>query len=180
MKGKGIVWLILALFVLPLGLAKLVLSFQWYEGGQLNRGHLLQTAPVAWLPENNKWHLFYRLPDVCDAACQGALFTLRQLPIAAGANRHRVLSLVVMNETQFAALPSELDMALRDLNIWLIKDEQPVQDALSLGHQAIYLSDPLNSVVLGYPTVTTQSEILAQGKALLADLNRLLKLSRIG
>ncbi len=181
MKGKGKLGLIIFLFLLPVGLAKLILEMKWYDTGQLNQGTLLSTASPTWLPERDKWQLFYRLPEVCEASCQGALFTLKQLPLAVGVNRHRVSSLVVMSETQFAALPLALDEQLQDLDIWLVKDEyQGEENDLSLGKNAIYLSDPLGSVVLGYPIASTKTEVLKQGKALLKDLTRLLKLSRIG
>ena len=181
MKGKGKLGLIIFLFLLPVGLAKLILEMKWYDTGQLNQGTLMSMSSPDWLPNRDKWQLFYQLPDVCEESCQGALFTLKQLPLAVGANRHRVSSLVIMSERQFSDLPLALDKQLQDLDIWLLKDEQQTMaDDLSLGTNAIYLSDPLGSVVLGYPTPPTQTEVLKQGKALLKDLTRLLKLSRIG
>jgi hypothetical protein len=51
---------------------------------------------------------------------------------------------------------------------------------LEFGMNAIYIADPLGNVMMAYPLVTGQAEILAQGKDVLRDLKRLLKLSRIG
>ena len=44
----------------------------------------------------------------------------------------------------------------------------------------IYVSDPLGNVILKYPTPKTDEEVLSVGKAMLSDLRKLLKYSRVG
>ncbi len=67
------------------------------------------------------------------------------------------------------------------IDVFLIPDEiQPEVNKWEFGEQAIYLSDPLRTVMLAYPVVSTKTEVLAQGKGMLRDLKRLLKISKVG
>ena len=44
----------------------------------------------------------------------------------------------------------------------------------------IYVADPLGNIILEYPQPKTDQEVLTFGKAMLSDLRKLLKYSRIG
>ena len=50
----------------------------------------------------------------------------------------------------------------------------------SFAGQDFVLIDPLGQWVMRYPTVTSQDELSDELKGLLADLRKLLKLSRVG
>ena len=59
-------------------------------------------------------------------------------------------------------------------------------DALSAASKAqlapnsVYVSDPLGNVILKYAAPTSDEGVLALGKAMLSDLRKLLKYSRVG
>ncbi|MDX1302692.1 cytochrome oxidase [Photobacterium sp.] len=202
MKKHGMLLLLLGVFLLPLLLAKIVLDLNWYQGGVTNRGQLL-AFPLAsdWLTEPGKWQLVYLLPPSCDEPCQGALFNLRQVPQAIGADQQRVSSVVLVvdlpasfasdNAVQSQAafqkpaviIPSPTDMQTLTAGLQLMRvpDHVVAQiETLKYGTAAIYLADPLGNVMMAYPLAQGKTAILAQGKDLLRDLKRLLKVSRIG
>ncbi|MEJ2764445.1 cytochrome oxidase [Photobacterium sp. MCCC 1A19761] len=177
MKRFGKLWLLLAAFALPVGIAKLMLTMHWYQGGVTNRGILLD-PPLRedWAARPGRWQLLYVLPDHCDAACAGALFHLRQIPQAVGADQDRVAGLLLVSE-----LTGQEDELLQGLQPSMVP--APLLKRLQTseyGGQAIYLADPLGNILMAYPLAKDQPAILAQGKDVLRDLKRLLKVSKIG
>lgn len=173
---KGMLLLLFGVFLLPLLLAKIVLDLNWYQGGVTNRGQLL-ASPLAsaWLAEPGKWQLVYLLPPSCDEPCRGALFTLRQVPQAVGADQDRVSSVVLV------AAQLVMPVQLEGLELMRVPEHVVAQiETLEYGPEAIYLADPLGNVMMAYPLVAGKTAILTQGKDLLRDLKRLLKVSRIG
>ena len=181
MKKKGTLLLLLGAFALPVILAKLVLDLNWYQGGVTNRGQLLSTPVTsAWLGERQQWQLIYLLPEACEAKCQGALFNLQQIPLAVGAEKDRVSS-VLLRATSDARYAPTVEKQLQALPQQVVSAQVISQmQTLEYGAQAIYLADPHGNVMLAYPLVTGEAAILAQGKDVLRDLKRLLKISKIG
>ncbi|MDO6499436.1 cytochrome oxidase [Photobacterium sanguinicancri] len=179
--------LLLGIFVLPLLLAKLVLDLNWYQGGITNRGKLLDSPLTPqWLTElggskEGQWRLIYLLPEHCDSACQGALFNLRQVPVAVGAGKDRVDSTVLVAESAQATLSTEIQSHLTGIKLLSIPPHVVAQiNTFEFGTKAIYIADPLGNVMMAYPLVSDKTAILAQGKDVLRDLKRLLKVSKIG
>lgn len=179
--------LLLGVFVLPLLLAKLVLDLNWYQGGITNRGKLLDSPLTPeWLSElgggkQGQWRLIYLLPEHCDSACQGALFNLRQVPVAVGAGQTRVDSTVLIAESAQASLSTEIQSHLAGIHLLSISPHVVAQmQTFEFGTKAIYIADPLGNVMMAYPLVSDKNAILAQGKDVLRDLKRLLKVSKIG
>ncbi|MGF1724473.1 cytochrome oxidase [Photobacterium nomapromontoriensis] len=182
MKKHGTLLLLLAAFSLPVILAKLILDLNWYQGGVTNRGELLESPMTAqWLGGSQQWQLIYLLPNDCDDKCRGALFNLRQIPQAVGADQLRVSSvLLISNEEQFsdpkAIRAKEGAVELRQIPSHVVTQLK----TLEYGAKAIYIADPLGNVMLAYPLVKGMPAVLAQGKDVLRDLKRLLKISKIG
>lgn len=181
---------LVAVFILPVVLAKLVLDLNWYQGGITNRGKLLESPLTpSWLTAQGdnqglgegKWQLVYLLPEHCDQACQGALFNLRQVPKAVGAQTSRLGSLVLVAESAQASLSSEIQSHLEGLSLLSIPPHVVMQiNTFEYGAKAIYIADPLGNVLMAYPLASEKNAILAQGKDVLRDLKRLLKVSKIG
>jgi hypothetical protein len=57
-----------------------------------------------------------------------------------------------------------------------------VNDGFSqlVGQFEFVIVDPLGQLVMRYPKVKSETELVSQSKGLLADLRKLLKLSRVG
>ncbi|KDM92335.1 hypothetical protein [Photobacterium galatheae] len=182
MKKHLNLMLLLFAFVLPVVVAKLVLENHWYQGGVTNRGQLL-AQPMAsdWLAKPGKWQLIYLLPDVCDTRCQGALFNLRQVPLAMGAELDRLSTLVLVSAESRTELPDASNLVAEGGKV-LAAPEPVLQELGRLEHgiEAIYIADPQGNVMLAYPLAEGKTQVLAQGKDILLDLKRLLKVSKIG
>ncbi|OOE80495.1 hypothetical protein BZG25_06830 [Salinivibrio sp. ML198] len=173
MKGRMTLVALIGIFVLPVVVAKLVLEQSWYEKGVTNYGEFLtEPATLNWLPEQGQWRLIYRVPEQCDSVCKQALFQLTQIPIAVGKERDRVSSV---------ALTSSAPKAPEVLTWQTLTTEQArAWQQQAFDKNTIYLSDPMNNVVLAYPVSDDKTKWVAQGKGLLRDLKRLLKLSKVG
>ncbi|PSW19317.1 cytochrome oxidase [Photobacterium sanctipauli] len=182
MRKHGTLLLLLGAFALPVILAKLVLDLNWYQGGVTNRGELLASPLTSeWLGESQQWQLIYLLPEQCDEKCAGALFNLRQIPKAAGAGQERISSVLLVPAEYMAELPGTVAAQAEGIEQREVPEHIVTQlKTLEYGAKAIYIADPLGNVMMAYPLVKGKVEVLAQGKDLLRDLKRLLKVSKIG
>ncbi|OBU13687.1 cytochrome oxidase [Photobacterium aquimaris] len=177
MKKYQVLLVVAVVFIVPIIAAKLMLHQQWYQGGVTNRGQLLQPAvTIAEFALPQTWQLIYRLPARCDAHCQGALFNLRQVPQAAGADSNRLQSVVLVSSDNSAATSLLQGVELRQIDTSL----QQQLALLEYGLATIYIADPHGNMLMAYPLVTGDQQILRQGKDVLRDLKRLLKVSKIG
>ncbi|MCE9686101.1 hypothetical protein LZP73_07710 [Shewanella sp. AS16] len=174
-RSKTMLVLLFSAFILPVAIAKLVLGMGLYQGGATNQGELLSPpldyAKLAMTnPLPHSWQILYLLPAHCDQACSDRLYILHQSHIALGRDRDRVEPLIMTRaDSDLAALAGQ------DFITAEASDELAAMLA-----QRLIIVDPLGSLVMGYPAVTGREAHLAQGKALLKDLHKLLKLSRVG
>lgn len=173
-KNQTLIWLLIA-FIAPVLLAKLVLSFNLYHSGSTNQGELLPpnlsySSLKLENPQPKVWQLLYLLPAHCDEACLERLYILRQSHTALGPYQTRVIPLILTNtNSDISALnPFQFSKAISSsaLNPWL-------------DQQQIIVVDPLGNFVMRYGQVEGIDAHIAQGKALIADLRKLLKLSRV-
>ncbi|MCL2917227.1 hypothetical protein [Shewanella litorisediminis] len=168
--------LLLLAFVLPVVLAKLVLSQHWYNEGATNQGQLFTEETSyqslgATNPAPQRWQILYLMPQTCDQICKDRLYVMHQSHTALGAERIRVTPLVLVSAT--SDIKSLDDSALPTASLPTALD--PL-----LASQEFILVDPLGTLVMRYPAVSGQEANISQGKAMLADLRKLLKLSRVG
>lgn len=175
-NGNKALILLVLVFILPVIAAKLVLSFDLYEGGVTNKGQLL-TNNVSYQslemdnPEPHEWQLIYLLPNRCNVICQDRLYILQQSHTALGRNQDRVHTIVMVDKHSDTS-------ALADLNLTTATPSAQLSQLLS--EQQLVIIDPLGSLVMSYPVAADHQAQIMQGKALVADLRKLLKLSRIG
>ncbi|ABZ74829.1 conserved hypothetical protein [Shewanella halifaxensis HAW-EB4] len=175
-NGKKTLLLLLLAFALPVIAAKLVLSFNLYQGGVTNKGQLLDTdisyQSLAMVnPQPHEWQLLYQLPNHCDAVCKDRLYILQQSHVALGRNQDRVHTIIMINEHS--------DTAALDSSDFVTAIPSKALSQL-LAQQELVIVDPLGSLVMSYPIAADHQSQIMQGKALVADLRKLLKLSRIG
>ncbi|MBT1445196.1 hypothetical protein KJI95_11755 [Shewanella sp. JM162201] len=168
--------LLLAAFIVPVLLAKLVLSQHWYREGATNQGTLFaeatsyQSLGIA-NPLPQRWQILYRMPKSCHAACQERLYMLKQAHTALGAEQGRVSLMLMLSPDSDQTMLTGTDFTTAAL---------PNALAGLLNEDALILTDPMGTLVMSYPGVSGREANLSQGKALLADLRKLLKLSRVG
>ncbi|MFB0911605.1 MAG: hypothetical protein QMA97_00140 [Glaciecola sp.] len=103
-KSKKITAVALILvFTLPVILAKLALENEWFNKGATNKGQLLSPIIEAgdlFIIEGEEphWRLAYIIPDVCDAACENAIFSISQVRTAVGRAMDRVDAVFIATE----------------------------------------------------------------------------------
>ncbi|WP_448212567.1 hypothetical protein [Colwellia sp. MEBiC06753] len=163
-------------FILPIVLAKFALEQQWFNYGVTNQGTLLD-EPVSLsqlslehIQPDKHWLLVFNQPQDCQKSCIQILHALTNTYTALGSEKPRVTSvLLAQNHT----------IEDSELSQWQVYDNTTVgHPALTAG--TVFIVDPLGNVVLTHPYPASAEQLPAYGKAILADLKKLLKYSRIG
>lgn len=175
------------------------LAFAWmmyfsgavgHPEGRVNHGILME--PARPLPEleldylagepsegpdlRGRWYLVQVHPEGCDAACADAIYRSRQVWLALGRRMDRIQRVLLVPEMPPRAedfLASHPDMLVVDSHT---ADASRLRQSLSgaaVPDAEIYLIDPLGNLVMVFPADYRE-------EGLLEDLERLLKLSRIG
>jgi cytochrome oxidase Cu insertion factor (SCO1/SenC/PrrC family) len=195
-RGRRQFLLLAAIFFVPLALAFWLyyLPGAWRPAGGTNQGELLDPprplprvdwpiaggSPVRGELLRGKWSLLYVGNGLCDDRCRKALYLTRQTRLALNKDADRVerVFLVTGNCCDNSFLETEhpdLVVAIAGsrqaaafLDQFPAYDDGPVRTA-----GRIYLVDPLGNLLMSYPAT-------APDKALLTDLQKLLRLSHIG
>lgn len=138
-------------------------TFDDYSGENLNVNQHL-----------TKWSLIYRMPKNCSQRCSDEIYLIRQVNIALGKDMNRLERVIVLNQT----IPSsEIDdlvikypkaIVVKNNSSTFINEINKITD-----RYVLLLTDPLGNVILGYDEGF-------EGKKLLKDIKKLLKLSKIG
>jgi hypothetical protein len=177
-KKPKALFILLLVFVLPVALAKLVLSLNLYQGGATNQGELL-TGDLSYHslsqtnPKPHSWQVLYLLPSHCGSQCQDRLYILQQSHIALGQVKDRVSTIIIVQSNSDIGALSGLKLEHQTM-------AANTQLASLLLEQQLIIVDPLGSLVMRYSGITGHDANISQGKALLADLRKMLKLSRVG
>ncbi|MFN1580399.1 cytochrome oxidase biogenesis cluster protein [Vibrio rotiferianus] len=172
-KGRIVLVSLICLFALPAIIAKVVLSQGWYETGVTNRGELVepyitleqlgQPSPL----DEKGWQLAYVLPPDCQKQCQQQIHLMQQSHIALGKYQERVVPVIWTSEEA-----NDVDQSIVVMQM---------NDALSSRVKAgqMLIVDPLGQLVMSY-TPEANEDLVRLSKDVLADLRKLLKLSRVG
>ncbi|MBR9728076.1 hypothetical protein ACFOD0_10980 [Shewanella intestini] len=177
-RSRKTLVVLLAAFILPVVVAKVVLSFDLYQGGATNQGQLLKNG-ISYQtltmdnPAPRHWQLVYLLPSQCEQQCQSRLYILNQSYIALGRERDRVMPIIATTEN------SDIS-ALANLNVAFTTTTSSPALTKLLAKQQMLIVDPLGAMVMEYQAVEGQQQNMALGKAMIADLRKMLKLSRVG
>jgi len=124
---------------------------------------------------NRKWTLIQFEHDICSKRCFDVRFLLKQINIALGKDMNRVQRVFLSYNKMKSKDVSE--MTDNYPNLILINNEPRdlhiIINEISNNQSMVLLVDPLGNVILAYRDDFN-------GKKLLKDLKKLLKLSRIG
>lgn len=177
-RSNKTLFILLLAFVLPVAAAKLVLSLDLYHGGATNKGALLDInltyqALEIENPKPHLWQMVYLLPAKCAQQCQDSLYVLNQSYIALGRDRDRVSPVILLQ-------PDSDTQALEQLQIQFETVKANSKIATVFSNQPVIIVDPLGSLVMQYDSVVGRDASISQGKAMIADLRKMLKLSRVG
>lgn len=188
-------WLVVALFFVPLGIAFLMYygNVGWRPQGSTNKGELID--PARPLPEvalampsgsrtapdflKGKWSMVYVGSGACDEGCRKALTDIRQVRLALNQNSSRVQRVFLYSGPccDQAYFPTEqaglITASVDDAAGKSVLAVFPANGVDALDAGRLYLVDPLGNLMMSY-------ERDAPVKGLLDDLKKLLNLSHIG
>jgi peroxiredoxin len=181
---------ILALFVLPLGLAALMFSgkLPLFSGETINQGKLIQPPfPLDWVSAGSvtdlqgfqelegSWVILLPLPEICTPECLKKLVGLRQVHRATGREQQRV-RLALLTESpvteesqqQFLEIYAQFTL-LTDPNQVLFPALQTLakQHQLNTNNMTSYLVDPLGNIMMAYDMTDSETRMSKDLKRLL-------------
>ena len=179
-KNRRILLLVIAVFVLPIILAKFALDGEWLATGVTNKGTLLTnelTLKQLGMDQagyDQQWLLLYRLPKNCDLDCQKTLETLHNTYVALGKDMPRV-SPVALYQNE---LTTEQRQHISKSKWQLIAI--PKQAEENTDPSQVLIVDPLGNVFLSHQIPSNVEQLPQFGKQILADMKKLLKYSKVG
>lgn len=202
-RNRKTLLIALAVFLIPFLAALALHKTGLYKSvGTSNRGALI-TPPVAFesiplLDEQSqqldpgsfrkRWWMVYVMPEECDQSCENSLYQMRQIHAALGSEQSRVATMLISAhelkpryQTLIANEFPELTVAytkpsgLRD---WFNDTDNDALKSSQVGY--IYLVDTMGAVFMYYPTYADEQESILKGRDMLKDLQKVLKLSKIG
>ncbi|RTZ18055.1 hypothetical protein EJ063_04505 [Vibrio aquaticus] len=176
-RGRIIFVSLVVMFALPAIVAKTILSQHWYQSGVTNKGELIEPRTsyenlgLVNPFQQKQWQLGYVIPEQCDAFCQQQVYLLGQSHLALGKYQQRVEPVLLVTEKSDVTALGQNDYQRVAINTAFSDVVEQFE---------FVIVDPLGQLVMRYPKVETQTELVTQSKGLLADLRKLLKLSRVG
>jgi hypothetical protein len=184
-KSKKLTALALILvFTLPVILAKLALDNEWFNKGSTNKGQLLNPIIEAgdlFIVEGEEphWRLTYVIPNDCDLACENAIFSISQVRTAVGREMDRVDAVFIVTEK--SDLKAVRNLEENNFGKLLKADANNVNNLFQeSGNNGIFIVDTLGNVILKFNSTLDREQAIMDSRDILADLRKLLKLSRIG
>jgi hypothetical protein len=182
MSKKKNNWFVKAVWLITLGPLVIAWTMAYTEfgipTGTKNNGELQQpglVVPQALVDEQNgRWGLIVA-SDACDATCEQEVYRLQQLFISMGKEQERLHAIWL--STQARPTDSDLSVKLDYHYVTYMQDETSFNwfkdNKLAWQDHSIWLVDPLGNLVLRFSPDLT-------GREMMADINWLLKASRIG
>lgn len=175
-KARQKLIMLLVVFALPIVIAKVALEQKWFNYGVTNQGQLpsqqlnLHDIGLSDLMADEHWLLVYLMPNDCLIPCQNMLSGLQNTYRALGREMPRVNKVALMSQQQ----------NLQALEQFQNQDWHFTERKQARGQGQVWVVDPLGNLVLTYPQAKSNGDFPALGKAIVSDMKKLLKYSRIG
>lgn len=179
-RNRRSLLLLITVFILPILLAKLALDNQWLDLGVTNQGKLLAqplTLKELGIDESElakQWLIIYRLPNTCPDICLHSIETVHNSYVVLGKDMPRV-SAVLLKKNIFSAQQRK-QLAKSQ---WKILALTPQMSNL-LQEPQVLIADPLGNIILRHQLPEKMEQQTAFGKAIVADMKKLLKYSKVG
>jgi hypothetical protein len=174
--------LLLAVVVIAPVIASYTAYYFFPRESRINYGTLLPTLPAPAIEAvgidgapfrladlRGRWVLLTADAGRCDAVCQRKLYATRQARTMQGTEQQRIVRLWLVTDE----IPPDQALLSQHPGLVVARVSQAAVASLPGGANAVYLIDPLGNLVLRY---ADDPDI----KGIKRDLERLLKVSRIG
>lgn len=179
-KNRRSLLLLLTVFVLPILLAKLALDNQWLSLGVTNQGELI-TQPITLddlgideVKFSKQWLIIYRLPDACPATCLHSIEAVHNSYVALGKDMPRVTPVLVKRNIFSAEQQKQLAKSQWQILALTPKMSNQINTA------KVLIADPLGNIILSHSLPEQEQQLASFGKAIVADMKKLLKYSKVG
>ncbi|WP_057829996.1 hypothetical protein [Colwellia sp. TT2012] len=179
-KNRRSLLLLITVFILPILLAKLALDNQWLDLGVTNEGRLLTqqlTLTDLGIKEQKfgqQWLIIYRLPKQCADMCLHSIEIVHNSYVTLGKDMPRVTP-VLLQENIFTAQQSER-LAKSQWQILALTAQMK-----NLLHEPqVLIADPLGNIILSHQLPEHEQQQTSFGKAIINDMKKLLKYSKVG
>ena len=174
--------MLVVVFVLPVIVAWFALQNDWFNRAATNRGELINPpldASVVFAEQSPTWRILFVLPEKCEKSCENALYSLEQIWLALGKESDRAQATVLVTENSDPTFVSAISNK-EHLHVLITNQQNVNQVFKDASTDGIFLVDTLNNAMLRYPLQQEQQQAVMHSRDILADLKKLLKLSRIG
>lgn len=168
MKAKLFFTVFIGMAIVPLVLAYAALNLGWYTPGATAKGQFVDQEIQLSIGTDSKagiWRIVAQPEGNCSMHCEELLYGLNQTYIALGKLQTRVEARVLSDQLDLSKYPK------------LIPSNSTENQLTS---QFLYLVDPFGKVILQYPVNTDRQQTITTSKAVLSDIKKLLKYSRVG
>ncbi|MDF3126942.1 hypothetical protein [Rheinheimera sp. 1928-s] len=163
MAKKKFLVLFLLCSLLPLAFAQAFLSLGWFGSATTNKGQWLKEE-IILLPAASgdvHWRLVYVTNEAeCTTLCQNAHYGMQQVYTALGRKQQH------------------LDLWQTGGNKPQVLQWQPLPAGVDSLQQKLVLVDMHGLALMTYPVAEDKTQMVQTGKAILTDLNKLLKYDR--
>jgi len=179
-KNRRILLMVVAVFALPIILAKFALNGDWLATGVTNKGNLLtneltlEQLGIDKSAFENQWLILYPLPESCNLDCQKTLETVHNTYVALGKEMPRV-SPVALYQNEFSG--EQLQHISQSK--WQLL-AMPTATKQRINKAQVLIVDPLGNVFLSHQIPNDMEQLPQFGKQILADMKKLLKYSKVG
>lgn len=168
-------WLIA---ILPMVLATSMYQYGfWVPESRTYHGQLIATGQsrvdLGVQADERRWQLLVSAPRRCDTDCQHLIYLARQVQIGLGRDAARAVHALATAQAPDAEYAEKLQREYAELKRYPLDPVRYWQTMPGLDEPQLWIVDPHGNLVLRYGAKVN-------GKDLLDDLRRLLKLSNIG
>ena len=134
--------------------------------------HLHSKAPITELAK--QWLIIYRLPDTCSDTCLQSIEAVHNSYVLLGKDMPRVTP-VILKMNVFSAEQSK-QLGKSQWQVIALTPHMKQQ----LTKAEVLISDPLGNIILTHQVPASAQQQASFGKAILADMKKLLKYSKAG
>lgn len=147
--------------LLPVVLAALTLSQGWYEAGTRSKGHWLSQEIYLLQPlpsHQSQWRLVYLEASRCEEECRQVPVLMQRIQSALGRNLDKLALVQLGSDSPSSEMHAKLGTEMKAGDLMLV--------------------DPQGLAILRYEVPTNTAQWPLFGKAVLSDLQQLLKYQR--
>ncbi|UAA38871.1 hypothetical protein KIH87_00390 [Paraneptunicella aestuarii] len=180
--NRRIMLLLAVTFIVPVVLAKFALEGDWFNRAATNKGTLMQPAldfSLLYPERDKKWYISFITDKPCDSQCELALYSLNQVWVALGKEQDRVNTAVIVSDNEQAEVVKQSEFA-HHLTISQVDKATMEQVFQKEPINGLFIVDALGNIILRYPLNEEKQQAVLKSRDILADMRKLLKLSRIG